>query len=344
MTDDLKPQVPAPTNTTTDRTADQPWPGPLGNPDLTEEVRQRLAEDRVLAVEARLDPGDHSLPARHIRETAGSIRDHRDAAKRRHEWQARDPAATERGVADSPADGRLRVLLPRSIVYAVRREWQLLDKLPSTARAARIADMVWQRGYRASYQSAYSAAASRIAVASAEAAVANPSAWAALHQLAVAAGEPIARMTADQPEAPPIDRRTAAATRAVAEFSDQQPAWRRIAERTWVRSWTAGTVAGTVTATADILVGWRARGGDGMAEDVLVNGRPARRWIADLLAAVNRDITAPHAAVGSVGRTAAQLAREDHASGVSVTRGTAGGRSRQGASPSPAATTARRTR
>lgn len=41
----------------------------------------REAEDRVLANAAALDPSDNSLPARIVRETAQSIRDHRESAR-----------------------------------------------------------------------------------------------------------------------------------------------------------------------------------------------------------------------------------------------------------------------
>jgi hypothetical protein len=47
-----------------------------------DKARQRI-EDKVLAREARLDPGDRSVEAKQIRATAASIRDHRTSPRRR---------------------------------------------------------------------------------------------------------------------------------------------------------------------------------------------------------------------------------------------------------------------
>ena len=43
---------------------------------------RRELEDQVLAKAARLDPGDESVQARQLRQTAASIREHRSSPRR----------------------------------------------------------------------------------------------------------------------------------------------------------------------------------------------------------------------------------------------------------------------
>ena len=54
------------------------------------EEQQRELEDRVLARAAQLDPNDHSLDGERVRETAESIREHREMAAKREVWAAAD--------------------------------------------------------------------------------------------------------------------------------------------------------------------------------------------------------------------------------------------------------------
>lgn len=49
--------------------------------------KRRQLEDNVLAGAKRLDPADDSLEARQLRETAGSVADHREMARRRARWR-----------------------------------------------------------------------------------------------------------------------------------------------------------------------------------------------------------------------------------------------------------------
>jgi hypothetical protein len=51
---------------------------------------QRAREDEILTAEPLLDPADQSLEARHLREVAASIRDHREMELRRIEWAIAD--------------------------------------------------------------------------------------------------------------------------------------------------------------------------------------------------------------------------------------------------------------
>jgi len=222
-----------------------------------------------------------------------------------------------------------------------QREWNRLAGMPATARAALVADTVWNRVYPPAYHAAYTAAAGRIAAAATEAAAANPGAWLTLHQLAAAAGQAISRLAPEHPAAPPADQRTVAAAQAAAAKPGPQPRWQRIADLATAGARTAGTQGGTLTAATDILTNWRAYRGHAMAEGVAVNGQPARAWVGELLATVNRDI----AARATPDRTAAQLASEDHAPGAtSRTAGAPSSRARVAASPTPPSSTTRRTR
>ncbi|GLI00910.1 hypothetical protein [Phytohabitans aurantiacus] len=223
-----------------------------------------------------------------------------------------------------------------------QREWNRLAGMPAAARAVLVADTVWNRDYPPAYRTAYTAAAIRVAAAATDAAATNPGAWLTLHELSSVAGQAISRLAPDQPAAPPADQRTVAAAQAAAAKPGPQPRWQRIAALATAAARTAGVQAGTLTAATDILAGWRAYSGHAIAEGVTINGRPARAWIGELLAAVNRDIAAPAAATG---RTVAQLAREDQARGVFEPQAASApnSRARTAASPAPASTTTRRT-
>ena len=59
----------------------------MSNPN---DQRRRELEDEVLAMDAKLDPTDQSVAARHIRETAASIRDHRSSPRRSGQGPRRD--------------------------------------------------------------------------------------------------------------------------------------------------------------------------------------------------------------------------------------------------------------
>jgi len=258
---------------------------------------------------------------------------------------ARNPAGLRlvEAARGDPTDPGQVVTLDATAV--ARREWNRLAALPAGARAALVADTVWNREYPPAFRSAYTTAASRIAVEATEATAANPGAWTTLHQLAAAAGDAISRLDPDHPLPPPADHRTVSAARAAAGTPGQPPPWQRVADTATAGSRTAGTQTGTLTATADILAGWRDRSGPALAEGITVDGQPARAWIADHLAQVNRDIATQHAARPTPVRTAAQLAREDQALGVSAMTGAAvSSRARIAASPAPASTTPRRTR
>ena len=240
---------------------------------------------------------------------------------------------------DPPDDSHVVALDATALA---RREWNRLAGMPADVRAALVADTVWNREYPPAYRTAYLAAASRIAVAAADAATAYPGAWATLHQLAASAGEAISRLDPGHPLPPPADRPTVTAARLAAGKPGQQPAWERVADTAVAGSRAAGAVAGTVTAATDILIGWRDRSGPFLAEGVTVNGQPAGAWVADLLARVNREIVTVHTAAAAFDRTAAQLAHEDQAPGVSaMTSSPVSSRVRTGASPAPAPRTER---
>jgi len=224
-----------------------------------------------------------------------------------------------------------------------QRQWERLAGMPAPARALLVADTVWSRVYPPAYRAAYTAAASRIAAAATEAAASNPGGWLTLHQLTASAGEAIIRLAPGYPDAPPADQRTVAAAQAAVTAPGQQTPWRRIAEVAATSSRTAGMQAGSLTATADILAGWRGRSGHAMADGITVDSKPARAWVNELLAAVNRETAGRVAVVPA--RTAAQRAREDQAPGVSSsTVGSVSGRAQPAQSPAPAPTTTRRTR
>jgi hypothetical protein len=74
------------------RRADHEWRRAGKGETPAERYVKKLAEDRILAREAALDPDEHSLDAEQIREVAESIRDHREMAARRTEWAARQDA------------------------------------------------------------------------------------------------------------------------------------------------------------------------------------------------------------------------------------------------------------
>jgi hypothetical protein len=224
-----------------------------------------------------------------------------------------------------------------------QREWSRIAGMPVATRAELVADTVWTREYPAAYRTTYTTAASRIAAAATEAAAANPGAWPTLHQLAAAAGDAISGLAPGHPAAPPADQHAVAAARTAAAAPGRLPPWQRVAELAADRARTAGALDGIVTATADILAGWRGRSGHAMAEDVVVQGRPAREWVAALLATVSRDTAAP--VTVAAGRTAAQLAREDRAPGVTpMTADATSSRTRPAAPSAPASTPTRRMR
>jgi hypothetical protein len=213
-----------------------------------------------------------------------------------------------------------------------RQEWNRLAGMPSAARAALVADTVWNREYGPAYRTAYATAASRIAAAATQAAAANPNAWLTLHQLAAAAGEAISRLEPQHPAAPPADRRTVTDAQVHFLEPDQQPSWRRVATIAAAGARRAGTQAGTLTAATDILTGWRGRSGHALAEGGVVHGKPVRAWVGELLATVNREIATRAGAIPR--RTAARLAREDHAPSVpSTTAGAVRSRIQRPASP-----------
>jgi hypothetical protein len=58
---------------------------------------REVREDRILVDVDALDPMDRSLEAEHLREVAGSIRDHREMARRRREYLDADGRSDERG-------------------------------------------------------------------------------------------------------------------------------------------------------------------------------------------------------------------------------------------------------
>ncbi len=245
--------------------------------------------------------------------------------------------AAARGDPPGPAD-----VVALDAVAVAQREWNRLAGMPVAARAALVADTVWNREYPATYRTAYTAAAARVAAAATEAAASNPTAWIALHQLAAASGDALSRLAPDHPAPPPASHGTIAAAQFTAAGPGRQPPWQRVADVAAAGSRTAGTLAGALTATGDVLAGWRARSGHLLADGITVGAKPAGIWVADLLAAVNREIAAP---VAAAVRTAAQLAREDQASTVSpLTVGPVSSRARTAASPAPASTTTRRTR
>jgi hypothetical protein len=261
-------------NAVVDAPAGKSWPGPLGSAHLTARQRQRLAEDRVLAAADLLDPADERPEARRLRATATSIRDEREHAPHRP-----DP------VEPTP--------VPRAMLGAAERRWQSLDDLPLDDRAARLAELVWQVGHPAAFGSAYTSVAAHVHAAATRAVIANPHAWATLQPLVAAAGAAIGRYAPGEPSAPPTGERAVTAAQHAAVEPDTRPPWRRIVDAAWAATRTAGTHAGALTAAADVLSGWRARGGHVAGVRIRIDGRKARDWVADLIAATGRDIVTP---------------------------------------------------
>lgn len=283
MSDDRGPTA-APHDPIIAAPAGQPWPGPLGNPHLTSVQRQYLAEDRVLAIDAQLDPDDDSLQARQVRATAADIREHRELAHRQ---------------PTSPAGDRMPV--PPGLVGVARREWVRRIDLPTAERAAHLAETIWQHGYPAVFGSVYTAAAFQIAAAATNALIANPHARATLQPLVEAASDAVARYAPGQPSPPlPTDDRTVAAVQDAAAHPGRAapPHWRHLLDAAWTGTRNAATLAGAMTATTDVLVGWRARGGHRHVVGVRIGGRTARAWVNDLIATAGRDAVAPLTAPG----------------------------------------------
>ncbi len=82
-----------------------PWQQHLEQERQRREREHAALEDSVLARAARLGPGDQSLEARHLRETAASIADHREMAALRSVRAAADALGVT--APPSPAGGEL---------------------------------------------------------------------------------------------------------------------------------------------------------------------------------------------------------------------------------------------
>lgn len=67
-------------------------------------ARLRQVEDRVLAAAAALDPADMTLEAQQVRETAASIREHREMNDQRNQWAAADAAAGRTAAPNARGD------------------------------------------------------------------------------------------------------------------------------------------------------------------------------------------------------------------------------------------------
>lgn len=280
-------------------------------------------------------------PGTHVHTTTVWATDRADAADQVGTALA-DARPTAQRTGPAPARGDPDNVVPLADAVA-QREWERLAGLPAAARAALVADTVWQRTYLPAYQGAYTAAASRIAAAATQAANTNPDAWLTLHHLTAAAGHAISRITPGHPDPPPADHQTVIAAQTAASSGGPQPPWQRIAATAAAGSHTAATLAGALTAATDVLTGWRGRSGHLTAEGVTVDGTPAHTWVTQLLAAVNRH-AAGQVAVAPA-RTAAQVAHDDQATGVtSRTVSAARGGTRTPISSSPAAAPRRRTR
>jgi hypothetical protein len=253
-----------------------------------------------------------------------------------------DPATAAVETATPAAD-------PRTAANAAaEREWRRLADLPTADRVALVADTVWGHAYPPAYRAAYIDAASQIGDRATQAANNNPGARQPLLLLYVAVVDAISQLNPGQPFTPPADHNTVAVTRAAADTPGRQPAWQRVADAAWVRGQTAGILHGTLTAATDVMTGWRAHGGDELAETVSIDGRPGRHWVATLLSTVNQAAAAPRSRNTGIGaaRTAAQLAREDQAPGVpAIPAALPAGRPRRALPAGPEATTStRRTR
>ncbi len=202
--------------------------------------------------------------------------------------------------------------------WDARWQWQRLAGRPVGDRIALVADQVWQQGYALAYRDAYATVAQRVAEQATRAAPDNRAARPTLSRLAAAALAVGDRADGGPPAAPPTDQRTLAAATAAAGGDRHQP-WKPLAYTAWNGALPAGTIAGTLAAATDIVIDWRARRGHATATDVTVHDRPATAWVADLLAAVNRDTvnTGPGRPDGAGHPvTAAQLARQDQAEGA----------------------------
>jgi hypothetical protein len=199
------------------------------------------------------------------------------------------------------------------------REWQRLDALPLNARAKFVADGAWQNAYTGAYPSAYAATATRIGAIATDAATSNPAAWPVLYTLASAASDAITMRSPVDPLVPPADVRTLTSAQAAAQaalHSRQSPA-AAVADVAYTAGRAAGTLAGSLTAAADVLIGWRVRGGETFAADTTINGQQSRDWVTGVLAAVNREaarsIATHHVTPPAAQPTAVQLARQDQA-------------------------------
>ncbi|MEN3308874.1 MAG: hypothetical protein V7603_5076 [Micromonosporaceae bacterium] len=258
-------------------------------------------------------PGEHTLVR--DEQSAGSLTGITEAAR----WT---PEAAE-------ADDTLT---------AGRREWMRLADSSAATRITLVVDLVWQREYPAAYHAAYAGVASQITQEVARAAVANPHAWMTLHHLTGAAIDALTRRDTHTFLAPPADRRTLTAGRRAAEQSGQPEPWTAVAQAALAGTVTAARIAGALTAATDVVTGWRTRGGDRLAADALVDGQPARAWVADLLAGINRDTILAARPAAPAATTAAGLARQDTAAPAAGPAAATGRRdSRSAAAPSTTA-------
>lgn len=223
--------------------------------------------------------------------------------------------------------------------WAARWEWQRLAERTFAERVALVADTVWQRGYTLSYVGAYTAVAEQVGDAATNAAITNPTAGATLHRLVAVADDAAAQVNGQQVFAPPADSRTRAAAQVGAGLDGGPQPWKPVAEQAWAGGVRAGAIAGALNAATDIIIGWRARGGDHLPTDVRVDAQPMRAWVADLLAGINRDtVTAAAGRRPAAAPTAAQLASQDQAPGVNAAPAP---RNRREPTTPAAATTAR---
>jgi hypothetical protein len=86
---------------------------------------QLRMEDDVLTAEGLLDPADQTLDARHLREVAASIRDHREMDLRRAEWAVRDAEPTTARLLDD--EPRWPYFDNGHWAYRRLRTWRLAD-------------------------------------------------------------------------------------------------------------------------------------------------------------------------------------------------------------------------
>jgi hypothetical protein len=193
---------------------------------------------------------------------------------------------------NNTADARFAAAAAAAL-WAARWDWLRLADQPLHARVTLVADQVWQSAHTIGYQSGYRTVTGQVAAAAEAAAPVGAAARLTLDQLAAAARHATKHSDARPHLPPPADRATLRTAQRIAADtcrSGQPQPWVPVADAVWAAGTRAGVLAGALTAATDVLISWRARGGNANTDRATIEHRPARTWVADLLAGINRDI------------------------------------------------------